>query len=66
LFQDDYEYGIDEQIYIVSKYLNYTRSEVLGLTRPERIVMFERIVKDIEGDEQYKREVLKALSRLAI
>ena len=66
LFDDDYEYGIDEQVYIVSSRLSYTRSEILALTRPERIALFERIVKDIENEADYKRAVYQALSRAVI
>lgn len=66
MFIDDYEYGVEEQFYILSKHLHYTNSEVLALTRPERIKLFERIVTDIENEAEYKRAVLKALANFGI
>jgi hypothetical protein len=64
LFQDPYEYGLDEQIYLLARHTGLTLTEILSLTRSERIKMFERLLKDLNNEHDYKRAILESIARL--
>jgi len=65
LFQDDYEYGSDEQEYLIATHTGFTRKEIISLTRAERIKLFERIKLDVENDTEYKKQLLEFTARAA-
>jgi hypothetical protein len=51
-------------MYIISRMTGYARSEILSLTRDERIRMFERAKVDLEGEYEYRKALLTLISRL--
>ena len=65
LFWDAFEYPFDEQVYLIAKNTGYTHTEILSLTRPERLKLFERIRKDVENDIEYRRILLETIARSA-
>jgi len=65
LFQDDYEYGPDEQEYLIATHTGFTRKEIISLTRAERIKLFERIKLEVEDEAEYKKALLEVTARAA-
>lgn len=62
LFHDDFEYALDEQEYVIATHTGFTEKEITMMTRPRRIKMFERIVKDMENENDWRRVLLETIA----
>ena len=64
LFRDDFEYSLFEQEYVIATHTGYTEKEIMMMTRPKRIQMFERIVKDMENENDWRRVLLETIAHV--
>ena len=50
----------------MSTHTSFTQKEILSLTRPERIKIFERIKTDVENETEWKRLVLETIIKVSV
>lgn len=55
-----------EQEYVIATHTGYTEKEIMMMTRPKRIQMFERIVKDMENENDWKRILLETIAHSSL
>jgi hypothetical protein len=54
---------LDEQEYVIATHTGFTQKEIMMMTRPKRIQMFERILKDVENENDWRKILLETIAK---